>query len=520
LALRYQLRVFGEALGGAGRALLLLALVAAWLVPGLFGHDPWKPDEAYTFGLVYHIVQSGDWLVPTLAGEPFMEKPPLFFWTAALFARSFGGVLPLHDAARLASVFSVLVALLFTWLAADRRVAAPLLLAGCLGYLQHAHQLLTDNALLAGMAIGLYGLRESRGWAIGTGAGVAFLSKGLIGPGLLGLIALLLPLLRAWRGSWRTWGWALLTFAPWALVWPWLLYQHSPELFHEWFWVNNVGRFTGESTLGGVFDHWHYAKALPWFAFPAWPLALWALARRPGLPEVQFGFLSFAVIFGVLSAASSARTVYGLPMLAPLALLAAVELESFPRWLGWPMEQLAALAGALAGLALWATWAAFLHGWRPDFLAQASPGFTPQMEPALLAGAVAVTLVWLLSFALEPRLPVRWLGAVALAWGLAMTLWLPWLDHPKTYRDVFAGLRKELANGGGCVASRGLGEPQRAMLQYFAGLVTVRGDGADCPRLLVETPGNTAPEPGAQWRLAWHGARPGDAKEAYWLFAR
>ncbi len=520
MTLRYQLRVLREALGGFGAALLLLGLLAAWLVPGLFGHDPWKPDEAYTFGLVYHIVQNGDWLVPTLAGEPFMEKPPLFFWTAALFAQSFGGVLPLHDAARLASVFYVSLTLLFTWLAADRRIAAPLILAGCLGYLQHAHQLLTDNALLAGVAIALYGLRESRGWAIGTGAGIAFLSKGLLGPGVVGLIALLLPLLPAWRGSWRTWGWTLLTFAPWALVWPWLLYRHSPQLFHEWFWVNNVGRFTRENTLGGVLDHWHYAKALPWFTLPAWPLALWTLARRPGLPEVQFGFLSFAVIFGVLSAASSARTLYGLPMLMPLALLAAVELDSFPRWLGWPTELLAAWAGALAGIALWAAWAAYLYGWRPPLLTQASPGFTPQIDPALLAGAVAVSVVWLLSFALEPRLPVRWLGAVTLAWGLAMTLWLPWLDHAKSYRGVFASLQSALPKGGGCVASRGLGEPQRAMLQYFAGLITVRKEGSDCPLLLVETAENKAPEPGAQWRLAWQGARPGDTKEWYWLFAR
>jgi 4-amino-4-deoxy-L-arabinose transferase-like glycosyltransferase len=60
-------------------------------VLGLVGHDPWKPDEAYTFGLVYHILEAGDWLVPTLAGEPFVEKPPLFFWTAALFCKLLAG---------------------------------------------------------------------------------------------------------------------------------------------------------------------------------------------------------------------------------------------------------------------------------------------------------------------------------------------------------------------------------------------------------------------------------------------
>ena len=183
-------------------------------------------------------------------------------------------------------------------------------------------------------------------------------------------------------------------------------------------------------------------------------------------------------------------------------------------------SQLATWAGALGGIALWLAWAAFLYGWRPAFLSDPSPGFAPRLEPLLLAGAAAVTAVWLLSFALRPSLPVRWLAAVALTWGLAMTLWLPWLDHAKSYRGVFADLQKHLPGGAGCVASRGLGEPQRAMLQYFAGLVSLRTPGADCPLLLVETPDGKAPEPGAPWRLAWQGARPGDTKEWYWLFAR
>ena len=154
-------------------------------------------------------MQSGDWLVPTLAGEPFVEKPPLFFWSAALVAGLLGDVMPLHDAARLAAGFWVALALLFTYLAADKRIAAPLILAASLGYLQHAHQLITDNALVAGIAMGLYGLRDAKPLLLGTGAGIAFLSKGLLGPGVLGLTALVLPLFPGWRYSWKRWHWAL-----------------------------------------------------------------------------------------------------------------------------------------------------------------------------------------------------------------------------------------------------------------------------------------------------------------------
>ena len=51
------------------------------------------------------------------------------------------------------------------------------------------------------------------------------------------------------------------------------------------------------------------------------------------------------VMLAVLSAASAARTLYGLPLLIPLALLAAVGLESIPRWLAWPLH-VTAVAGA------------------------------------------------------------------------------------------------------------------------------------------------------------------------------
>ena len=159
------------------------------------------------------------------------------------------------------------------------------LLAASLGYLQHAHQLITDNALMAGIAMGMYGLAAANGFWLGLGAGVAFLSKGLVGPGLLGLTAVLLVVLPAWRQSWRAWPMALLAFVPFALIWPWLLHQRSAALFQEWFWVNNFGRFTGEAGLGGVLDHLHYAKALVWFALPAQRYVDPMPEKQRGLPR-------------------------------------------------------------------------------------------------------------------------------------------------------------------------------------------------------------------------------------------
>ena len=528
---------------GIGSTWLALGLLGAWTLFGLIGHDPWKPDEAYSFGLVYHIVERGDWVVPTLGGEPFVEKPPLYYVTAALFAHLLGSWLPLHDAARLASGFYVGLTLLFTGLTARRlygpgaALPAGLLLAGCLGYLAHAHQLLTDNALMAGIALGLYGLAARNGWLLGTGAGMAFLSKGLLGPGMLGLTALAVLAFPTWRNRHYAWAllWSALAFAPWALIWPALLHARSPSLFHEWFWVNNFGRFSGSAGLGGVLDHWHYLKALPWFALPALPLAAWAVWRawrtRSELrtPGLQLPLVAFGIMLLVLSTASSARQVYGLPMLVPLALLGAVALASLPERLRAGFEHAGLWGGAVGALVLWGLWVALLVGWPAPVaarLAALSPGYAVHVPAVPFLFAVAATAGWLAVLCLAPRgrlrMPMVWTAGITVTWALSMTIWLPFLDHSKSYRLVVADFQRHLAPGP-CVASRNLTEPQRAVFHYFAGLRSLRegGEGAaECSQLLVHSSSTTEPPRPRGWKLTWRGTRPGDEKEYFWLFSR
>lgn len=513
---------------GFGTGVLAVGVMAAWVLLGLIGHEPWKPDEAYTFGLVWHILETGQWLVPTLGGEPFVEKPPLFFWTGAAFAKLFAWALPPHDAARLASGFYAALTLWFTWLAGGRRLAAPVLLAGSLGYLQHAHQLVTDNALLAGIAIGVCGLARGNGLLLGVGAGVAFLSKGLLGPGMLALSALALFALptRRTRSYAGQLGWAALAFAPWALIWPLLLYLRSRALFDEWFWVNNFGRFSGSAGLGGVLDHALYLKALPWFALPTLPLAAWTLwrAARSGewrSPDVQLPLAVFLVMLAILSAASSARTIYGLPLLVPLALLGALAIDSLPGRLRAVFEHAGFWLGALALVACWGAWLALLVGWPASLaarLAANSPAYVAHVAAVPFLFAVAVTCGWLFVVLVASRealrMPIVWTAGVTAAWGLAMTLWLPFLDDAKSYRSVATAIQGNVPEDA-CIAGRNLTEPQRAMFHYYNGVVA----GRECPMLLIHTSGFEAPQPGRGWTLVWRGTRPGDDKEFFWLFA-
>jgi len=152
---------------GENPVALTVLLCTAWILLGLTGHDPWKPDEAHTFGVVYQLLKNGDWVVPMLAGEPYLDKPPLIYMTAALTGTLFSPVLPLHDGARLAAGLYMALAFLFIALTAKelygsaKSWVAALMLLGCAGLLLRGHQLIADTALLAGLAMGLYALAIS-----------------------------------------------------------------------------------------------------------------------------------------------------------------------------------------------------------------------------------------------------------------------------------------------------------------------------------------------------------------------
>ena len=48
----------------------LLLLCAAWVALGLAGHDPWKTEDATSIGVAAEMARAGDFVVPTLGGEP------------------------------------------------------------------------------------------------------------------------------------------------------------------------------------------------------------------------------------------------------------------------------------------------------------------------------------------------------------------------------------------------------------------------------------------------------------------
>src|SRR5262245_25634298 len=191
---------------------LLVLLIAAYLLPGLVGHDLWKSEDAIGLGIVHQMVEHGQWLVPHLAGEPYWEDGPFHYWIAALTAKLLGWALDPHDGARIANAVAMgaVIALVhLTGRSLYGKLEGPsavLVLLGCLGLLIHAHETLGEISMLAGQALAWYGIAVLRntpyrgGWFLGVGLAIAALAKGV--PAVVAplAVALAAPLISsAWR---------------------------------------------------------------------------------------------------------------------------------------------------------------------------------------------------------------------------------------------------------------------------------------------------------------------------------
>jgi len=530
------------------RTTLITLLCVAWILPGLIGHDPWKPDEAYTFGVVYSILEGGSWVVPQLAGEPFLDKPPLLYLSAAACARLFSWLLPLHDAARLVAGMWMALTLVFVGAAArelhgdGRGGIAVLLLLGCFGLVVRSHQLITDVAMLAGFAMAYYGwaltLRRAvaGGFWTGMGIGVAFLANGVLPPVILVAIALLLPAISPhWRN--RAYGAAFITAilvaAPWIVIWPLLLYARSPALFNQWLWDENIAVFLGYMP-GMSAGSTHYFEILPWYAFPAWLLALWALwrARGPGLaqPWVVLPLVGFAVTLALLSGSAAARELLALPLLLPVTLLAVPAPDSLRRGASNAWYWFGVMAFSLFIAVFWFYWSglelgvpARLHA----HLHRIKPGYAAGFRWLPFVLGLAYTVAWITLLVRLKRSPLRpliaWVAGLTVTWALLATLFVGWIDTSNTYRGMIDSMKLALPKQYDCIASRGLTEPQRAMLHYFAGIITRREElTQEQPCHLMLTQGVPQYEviPRGAWTKIWEGSRPRDKRESYRLYQR
>lgn len=547
----------------------LLALCALYVLPGFVGRDPWRTDDAAGFGVALTMARGGwaDWLLPNIAGEPVVTEGPLPFWIGAAFARALPFVSE-HSAVRAAAAAGVAGLLVVLWYAVYALVKRPgvlpsdpfgasatrvdfgravadsaiLILLASLGVVAKLHETASEAAQMALVGLCLYALavaleRPARGGAL-AGAAIAatVATRGLVPAAALLATACALPAVcRPYRLGLARWLPACIAVAAvGACAWPAALAtipgagERHLAGWLEW----NRSQLAG---LDGAALRF-LARTLPWYFWPAWPMAAWALWRWRGRlsePAVSLP-LTALVATGAAALATAAGAKSQLPlMMLPLAMLAAVGLPTLTRAVVSLIDWFAVMTYSVIGFVVWAYWLAFVTGYPPKMAfaaARIAPGFEPRWLVVDVVLGVAATLAWiaLVRWRVSRQPPMIWRavvlssGGLVLAWSLLMTLWLPAFDARNTYRDVAQQVAQAIGADTGCVATRSLGPAQRASLYYF-GRIRFGSDDARCPWTLAQDDGplaRTAATPDPGWRLAWEGSRLRDPDERLRLYRR
>jgi len=328
--------------------LLVLLLPAALLYPER-GFHLLEPDEGRYAQIPREMIETGEWVVPTLQGEAYLDKPPLMYWLTALSYRAFG---PSPEAARLVPAVCVHLTILLVYLLGRRSLGeraalwAALLLTLAPGYTSVARLLLLDGLLVLCIATsvlcGFEAVRTGRlklGWwlASAVASGFGFLTKGPISE-----VLLFVPLFAfGWltRSSPARPKHYLLFFAIVFLVnLPWYvaIYLREPAFLRHFFWEHNVMRFLQP------FDHlqpvWYYAPLLIAGLLPGTLLLVPYFrnllgANRKATPSLAGGFWFLAGGWCVLffSVSGSKLPTYILPAY-PFLCLALGEFVARSRW--------------------------------------------------------------------------------------------------------------------------------------------------------------------------------------------
>jgi 4-amino-4-deoxy-L-arabinose transferase-like glycosyltransferase len=354
---------------------------------GLGLRDPWPADEP-RFALVgREMVETGEWLIPHRAGEPYPDKPPVFFW---MIGAAYAATGSLRAAFLLPSLLAGLAVLALVWDLArrlwHRRVAwlAGLAALATVQITLQSRHAQIDMVLTLWTTLAVYSLLRhlllgpAWGWwyLAFAAMGVGIITKGV---GFLPLL-LLLPYAvlrgRRWPGlprfpfPWRHLALGPLLMLAVAAAWagPMLLHvaaSGDPALAA--YRDNILFKQTGQRYAAA----WHHFRwvgyyflnvipwawlpltlALPWLA-PAWRRRWRRLEARTVL---LLSWLALVLLF--FSVSPGKRGVYILPAAPAFVLAAAPLLPGLLRRRGvrrLGLSIVVALATLLAAMTAWLT---------------------------------------------------------------------------------------------------------------------------------------------------------------------
>ncbi len=483
-----------------------LALIAALALAGL-GRGLWTPDEPREAEMAREMLLRPS-MIPTLNGEPFHEKPPLYYALVAGAYAVSGG--PSPAAARSVSAVAALLTLaaLFAWARRERGTRAAwiavMLFATSAGFASAAQWIRIDGVLMLFATIAAWSAREALSGRGGRGAPAAFYAalvaalwtKGLIGPVLaaagLAAYAAARRSPRALRPLRPLWGVVVGIAAVGALAGA-IALEGGREALWQWGYVNHVQRFVDPQGTGHRQPLTYYLAALPAMVFP-WLFAFFDLFRsRARFWAADAAAASLKIFCGawvlgglaVLTASSTKREVYLLPVLPPLFLLMALAAEerlSAPgpggTWGRWAWRLQAALAAAFAGT--------------PAVAFAAYAGRVSPLAGLSAAVAVGAGAGVLLALRGDPAvLARRAFVAAAVGWLSVTVLAPPLLEPQKDYAPFVAAIGAALP-AGEAVRAGGADETLLGIVPFVTGRRVVavtpadlRGPQSALPRFVV-----------------------------------
>ena len=329
------------------------------------------PDEPRYAWVARDMAETGDWITPRLYGKPWFEKPPLYYWAAALSFKFFGVS---EAAARLPSALSALLATLaLAWLArrlygAETARWLLLLLPTTVGMIGFSHAAATDMPFSAMLTIALVAATvvlnlhrpspavpqspqtpvpalspssRTRWLALivfGVFLGAAVLAKGPVAIVLCGGTVFFWALFtKPWRDAFRLiHPAAVASFCVTALPWYILCARRNPDFLRVFLIEHNFQRY-----LTPEFHHiqpfWYYLPILiigllPWVMWIAWYAHRSAYAEDDSSHSTTTKFLTAWGLFPLLffSISQSKLPGYILPSIPPLGLLIAIAATSSP----------------------------------------------------------------------------------------------------------------------------------------------------------------------------------------------
>ena len=365
---------FRSLIGERSDVFCLLALCGALYFPGLGERDLWAPVEPRYAEIVRVMFSHNQWVVPTVNGGLYTDKPVLYFWAALLAAHLTGGVTEwaVRLPAALGAVGFVLIIYLIgrEFFSARVGVLAAVVLATSFRVIWEARwahvDMLFGFFFLLTIYFGARSLIQHRRHILLAYVfmALATLTKGLIGIVLPALLVLAFVIVRR--------DWNLLRkinlplgipiFLVLATPWFYLVSRASDgKWLADFLYVHHLQRYTAGS--GHRQPFYYYVTTLPvdWLPWTAFLIpAVVSLRWREwwNRPETQFLLLWCAVVLVFFSVSDTKRDLYLLPLFPPLALLLACYLNELARqhwaerrWYFW-LALFCMLFLALAGIAL------------------------------------------------------------------------------------------------------------------------------------------------------------------------